>query len=182
MKVRSSRTIGKEGNDDVREDSLLHVILRLSLLLLLLFSISPSKSRDSQASNKKQKETPTRQAVVADRFLHIIHQATHAAVAHDQLRQLGRVLGDLTNDRRRVLADQIVRELEAGEDLGEDLRLDDDLGQVHRVLGDLGQGAAHLALELGVLIEWTSTKKVLKTRVILLGAIQKSLKTRCLHK
>lgn len=37
------------------------------------------------------------QAVVATALAHIVHQRAHAPVAHHQLRQLGRVLGDLAH-------------------------------------------------------------------------------------
>ena len=40
--------------------------------------------------------------------------------------------------------DELVGELEAGEDLGEDLGAHHHLGQVHAVLGDLAEGAANL--------------------------------------
>jgi hypothetical protein len=43
-----------------------------------------------------------------------------------------------------MLLDKLVWELEAGQDLGEDLRAHHNLGQVHAVLGDLAEGAAHL--------------------------------------
>lgn len=46
--------------------------------------------------------------------------------------------------RGGVLLDKFVGELEAGEDLGENLRPHHHLGQVHAVLGNLAQGAAHL--------------------------------------
>ena len=62
-------------------------------------------------------------------------------------------MAHLAHDSGGMLAHKLVRELEAGEDLGEDLSLHNHLRHVHTVLGDLGQGAAHLPLQLGVLVQ-----------------------------
>ena len=67
------------------------------------------------------------------------------------LGKFGRVLGDFADERGGVLADEVVGEAEAGEDLGEDLSLDDDLGEVERVLRDLRERGANLPLQLRVL-------------------------------
>ncbi len=52
-----------------------------------------------------------------------------------------------------MLAHKLIRELETGEDLREDLSLHHHLCHVHAVLGNLCQGAAHLPLQLGVLVQ-----------------------------
>ena len=52
-----------------------------------------------------------------------------------------------------MLAHKLIREVEAGEDLREDLSLHHHLCHVHAVLGNLGQGTAHLPLQLGVLVQ-----------------------------
>ena len=57
-----------------------------------------------------------------------------------------------------MLAHKLIRELEASEDLGEDLRFHNHFSHVHAVLGDLGQGAAHLPLQLGLLVQYQGSK------------------------
>jgi len=52
-----------------------------------------------------------------------------------------------------MLAHKLIRELETGEDLREDLSLHHHLCHVHAVLGNLCQGTAHLSLQLGVLVQ-----------------------------
>lgn len=60
---------------------------------------------------------------------------------------------DLSHGGGSMLAYNLVRELEAGEDLGEDLGLHHYFGHVHAVLGNLGQCTAHLPLQLGLLLQ-----------------------------
>ncbi len=59
----------------------------------------------------------------------------------------------LSDHSGSMLAHKLIRELEAGEDLGEDLSLHHHLRHVHTVLGNLSQGTAHLPLQLGVLVQ-----------------------------
>ena len=93
------------------------------------------------------------QAGVARGLRDVVDEGTHPTVADDELGELGRVLGDFADDGGGVLADQVVREAEAGEYFGEDFGFDHDLGQVQGVLGDLGERRTHLTLQLGVLGE-----------------------------
>lgn len=60
---------------------------------------------------------------------------------------------DLTHDSGSMLAHKLIGELEASEDLREDLGLDHHLSHVNAVLGNLGQGTAHLPLQLGFLLQ-----------------------------
>mmetsp|Transcript_155 Transcript_155/g.586 ORF Transcript_155/g.586 Transcript_155/m.586 type:complete len:441 (-) Transcript_155:325-1647(-) len=91
-----------------------------------------------------------RQAIVPLGLVHVIDQRGDAAVGHDELRELGRVLANLADRRRGVLAHEPVDVLEAHEDAREYLRLDDNLREIDRVLRNLTERRAHLPLELGI--------------------------------
>mmetsp|Transcript_3983 Transcript_3983/g.7735 ORF Transcript_3983/g.7735 Transcript_3983/m.7735 type:complete len:243 (-) Transcript_3983:394-1122(-) len=94
-----------------------------------------------------------RQPRVAASLGHVVDHGADAARVDDELRKLGRVLGDLAYARGGVLAHVHIDVLEQVEDLREDLRLDHHLSQVDRVLGDLRQARADLPLELAVGVE-----------------------------
>jgi hypothetical protein len=59
----------------------------------------------------------------------VVDERAHA-VADDQSRQLHRVLGNLAHDSGRMLPNEVVVMLEAGQDLGEDLGLYNHLSHV----------------------------------------------------
>ena len=59
---------------------------------------------------------------------------------------LGRVLDDLLDESGRVPSDQVVRVLQSGEDVREDLGLDHQLRQGQRVFGDVGERRQDLTL------------------------------------
>eukprot|EP00951_Prasinocladus_malaysianus_P001331 scaffold9096_cov25-Prasinocladus_malaysianus.AAC.1 len=78
-----------------------------------------------------------RQPGVAVRLGDKVDERFDPSVGHHQLGELLGVLGDLADNRGGVLADELVGELEAGQDLWEDLRLDHNLGakrSISRVL------------------------------------------------
>ena len=62
---------------------------------------------------------------------------------------LGRVFDDLLDESSGVPSDEVVRVLQAGEDVREDLGLHHQLRQGQRVLGDVGQRRQDLTLWTG---------------------------------
>ena len=69
---------------------------------------------------------------------------------HDELGELGGLLGDLTDAGGGILSHLHIDVLQTVEDSGENLGLDDDFSEIDGVLGDLGEALAHVALKLGV--------------------------------
>jgi hypothetical protein len=80
----------------------------------------------------------------------VVNGGCGAAGVHDQLGELGGLLGDFADAGGGVLAHLHVDVLKAVQDSGEDLGLNDDLSQVDGVLRDLGEALADVSLQLGI--------------------------------
>ena len=87
----------------------------------------------------------------------LVHDALHELSCSDievPTKQVhSKAEANLAHNCGSMLAHKLIWELEAGEDLGEDLGLHHHLRHVHAVLGNLGQGTADLPLQLRLLIQ-----------------------------
>ena len=114
------------------------------------FGVDDANSESLVEGGDVAERHDARQPGVALRVTDIIHQSSLTTGVGDELRELGRLLGDLPDAGRGILTDEWVNVLQAVENPWEDLGLHHHVSELHGMLGDLSEAGADVPLELGV--------------------------------